>query len=80
MTPILETAIMEMGRKVGDQCFCPSEVVKWMFPQDWPHFMVDVQEVMMDLYRQGKISVTQSGKEIPKDRPPLGPVKIRVIH
>lgn len=80
MTSMLETAILEMGRKAGGKSFCPSEVVKWIYPQDWRHFMVDVEEVMMQLYREGKISVTQSGKEIPKDRLAKGPVRIKVMH
>lgn len=79
MNTILETAILEMGRKNGDKSFCPSEVVKWIFPQDWPHFMVDIQEPMMRLYREGKISITQSGNEIPKEGLPDGPVEIRVL-
>ena len=78
MASVLETAIFEMSRKIGGKSFDPSEVVKWMFPQDWSHFMVDLEEVMMQLYREGKITVTQSGKEIPKDHLPEGPVRIKV--
>ncbi len=79
MTAILETAIFEMGRKARGESFSPTEVVKWIFPQSWPHFLVDVEEVMMRLYREGKISVTQAGKEIQKDQLPEGPVRIRII-
>lgn len=79
MINILETAILEMGRKAGDKTFCPTEVVKWIFPQAWSHFIIDIEEAMMQLYRKGRISVTQSGKEIPKDRLPVGPVRIKVL-
>lgn len=80
MAAILETAIFEMGRKAKGESFSPSEVVKWIFPRAWPHFMADIEEVMMRLYREGKISVTQSGKEIQKDRLPKGPVRIKMIQ
>lgn len=80
MTTVLETAILEMGRKSGNKTFCPSEVVKWIFPQAWSYFMVDIKEAMMQLYREGKISVTQSGQEVAKDRMPDGPVRIKVLH
>ena len=78
MESILETAIFEMGRKMKGESFSPSEVVKWIFPQAWAHFMVDIEEVMMELYREGKISVTQAGKDIPKDHLPKGPVRIKM--
>jgi hypothetical protein len=78
MDSILETAIFEMGRKAKGESFSPAEVVKWIFPQAWTHFMVDIEEVMMKLYREGKISVTLAGEDIPKDHLPKGPVRIKV--
>jgi hypothetical protein len=59
--------------------FCPSEVVRWMYPQDWRHFMEDVRTSMMDLYRHGKIVVTQGGIPIRLDEKPKGPVRIQGI-
>lgn len=75
---ILEQAILEMGRLARGASFAPADVVKWVYPTSWEYFTEDVEEVMMELYREGKIAVTQDDKEIPKDSLPNGPVKITV--
>jgi len=75
---VFETAIMEMGRQRGDKSFCPSEIVRWMYPEDWRLFMDDVREVMMQLYRENKITVSQNGNPIEKEQIPHGPVRITV--
>jgi hypothetical protein len=80
MVKVLETAILEMGRKFGDQSFCPTQVAQWLYPQAWPHFMSDIHQTMMAMYREGKISVCQEGKEIAPDSLPEGPVRIKVMH
>ena len=80
MTSILEIAILEMGRTVSGGVFCPEEVVQWIYPQAWEHFLGEVNEAMMHLYREGMIVVTQEGVEIPKDHAPCGSVKIKLIH
>ena len=72
----LEQAILEMIRRRKATSFCPSEVVRWIYPQDWRHFMPDVQETMMDLYREDKILVTQQGIAVDKNFLPKGPVRI----
>lgn len=76
---ILETAILEMGRIRGHTSFCPSEVVRWLYPQDWRHFMQDIQLEMMRLYREGKLVVLQNNKAIDPLELPVGPVRIRVL-
>lgn len=73
---ILGLAILEMCRMRGDKCFCPSEVVRWIYPRSWRCFMPDVRLSMMDLYRQGKIKVTQKGEKVPLEEIPVGPVRI----
>ena len=78
MKTILETAIMEMGRQRGGNNFCPSEIVRWLFPQDWRRFMPDIQEEMMRLYEEGKITVMQKGIPVEKGPIPRGPVRIKV--
>lgn len=67
-----------MGRKSKGKSFEPSEVAKWIFPEDWRHFVVDVEEVMMQLHREGKITVTQDGLEVAKDQIPQGEIRITV--
>lgn len=73
---ILRQAILEMLRMQRNSSFCPSEVVRWIYPQDWRHFMEDVQVEMMELYREGKIDVTQEGIAVDLDQLPLGSVMI----
>lgn len=75
-TNILRQAILEMLRMQRNSSFCPSKVVRWIYPQHWRHFMEDVQVEMMELYREGKIDVTQQGVAIDQDHLPLGPVRI----
>ena len=72
----LRQAILEMARMHQDRSFCPSEVVRWLFPQDWKYFMQDVREEMMDLYREGAILVTQKGNAIDPSTEPKGPLRI----
>ncbi len=70
---------MEMGRLSRGAGFSPSDVVKWVYPTSWEYFTEDVEDTMMELYREGKIAVTQDDKEIPKDRMPEGQVRIMVV-
>lgn len=76
---ILEQAILEMGRLSRGAGFSPSDVVRWVYPTSWEYFTKDVEDTMMELYRQGKIAVTQNDQEIPKDQLPSGQVTITVI-
>ena len=76
---ILEQAILEMGRLSRGASFAPWDVVKWVYPTSWEYFTEDVEEAMMELYREGRIAVTQNDKEIPKDRIPEGPVRINIM-
>jgi hypothetical protein len=62
---LLETAILEMGRMKAGSPFLPSDVVKWIYPQDWEHFIPEVLDAMMSLYKAEKISITKNG--IPVD-------------
>ena len=77
---ILQQAILEMGRLSQGASFSPSDVVKWVYPTSWEYFMMEVEEAMMELYRQGKISVTQGDSEIAKDLVPDGPLRITLIE
>lgn len=77
-TDILRVAILEMGRIRGDKSFCPSEVVRWLYPVDWRYFMPDIQIKMMELYKAGEITITQKGKAVSKEQMPIGPVRIKI--
>ena len=76
---ILALSIMEMGRMKKGQSFCPSEVVKWLYPQDWEFFLVDIKSEMMHLYQEGKVLVTQNGIPVNPDVIPVGPVRISSV-
>ncbi|MCL6259646.1 DUF3253 domain-containing protein [Aquiflexum sp. TKW24L] len=75
--PILAIAIMEMCRAKKGESFCPSEVVKWIYPESWQHFMEDVLVEMMKLYQIGMIEVTQNKIPISPDRIPKGELRIK---
>lgn len=73
---VLRTAILDFCRRRKGKSFCPSEVVRQMYPEDWRLFMPDIQETMMDMYREGFIQVTQGGELVDPNYPPKGPVRI----
>lgn len=75
---ILNLAIMEMAKRKKGESFCPSEVVRWIYPFDWQFFMEDVNEAMMNLYRRGWIKVTQKNQDIDPNFLPNGPVRIQL--
>ena len=77
---ILSLAIMEMAKRRQDKSFCPSEVVRWIYPHDWRHFMEEVREAMMDLYRKGLVEVTQNNQLVDINFLPNGPVRIALIR
>ncbi len=77
---ILRLAILEMIRMRGDSPFCPSEVVKWIYPNAWEHFMEEVRIEMMQLYQLGKIIVTHDGKPLNPKEKPAGAIRISGIR
>lgn len=73
---VLRTAILDFVRRRKRKSFCPSEVVRQMFPEDWEQFMPDIREEMMRMFREGLIQVTQGGIPIDQTQNPKGPVRI----
>jgi hypothetical protein len=74
---ILSIAIMEMCRLKNEESFCPSEVIKWIYPESWQYFLEDVLIEMMKLYQAGMIEVTNNQIPIPPDRIPDGELRIK---
>jgi hypothetical protein len=73
---VLRTAILDFCRRRKNRTFCPSEVVRQLFPQDWELFMPDIHKEMMQMYREGLIKVTQKGIPIDPSQDPRGQVRI----
>ena len=61
---VLRTAILDMLRRKKQQSFYASEVVKQMFPEDWEHFLEDVNEAALELHRNGLISIQGAETEL----------------
>jgi hypothetical protein len=59
---ILEIAILEMCRLKKDESFSPTDVVKWIYPQHWDHFISEAKEAMIELHRLGKIIVMENNE------------------
>ncbi len=76
---VLRVAILDFCKRRKPKSFCPSEVVRRMFPQDWELFMPDIRAEMMELYREGLIQVTQKGTPIDPMANPTGPVRISAV-
>ena len=74
---VLRTAILEMCRQRKEEDFCPSQVVKTMFPEDWEQFLEEVISVAIEMNRAGLILITQNGLAVETDFFPTGPFKIR---
>jgi methyl coenzyme M reductase subunit D len=76
---VLRVAILDFCKRRKGKSFCPSEVVRQIFPEDWRIFMPDVQKVMLEMYQEGIIEVTQKGLPVPPEKIPVGPVRISPV-
>lgn len=76
---VLRVAILDFCARRKEKSFCPSEVVRRVFPEDWELFMTDIQKEMMEMYREGLIQVTQKGMPVDPTKNPKGPVRISAI-
>jgi len=76
---VLRTAILEMCRQKKNDPFCPSDVVKRMFPEDWEEFLEEVKSVAMELNREGSILILQNEKPIDPEFQPIGQIWISRI-
>jgi hypothetical protein len=76
---ILEIAILEMGRMKNGKSFSSSEVVKWIYPQDWSSFLPDLLEAMIILYKEGKIRTAHNEIPVAPDEKNIGFLQITLI-
>lgn len=80
LNSILETGIMEMGRQSNGKPFKATDVLKWIYPEDWRHFMPDIQEEITRLKELNKICITQDYGVPPMKGEVEGDVWIIVIQ
>lgn len=76
---MISSKIMEYAVKRGvEKTFCPSEVARELFPENWCEKMEMVREVADDLVQENKIVVLQNGV-IRNDLPSKlkGPIRLR---
>lgn len=77
---VLKTAILEMCRQKKNQDFCPSEVVKLMFPEDWEQFNEEVNTKAMEMNREGLIVINQNETVLKADSFPPSTFRISGLN
>lgn len=46
-----------------DKTYCPSEVARELFPQNWREMMDQIREIGFEMAHEGKLTVLQKGIE-----------------
>jgi hypothetical protein len=59
---ILVLATMEMAKRKKNTAFCSSEVVKWIYPNDWEWFLEEENKALNWLFDKGYISQEDGGQ------------------
>ena len=77
---ILEIAILEMGRMKKGNSFAASDVVKWIYPQDWSSFLPDLLEAMIKLYKEEKIRTSLNEIPMAPDTRNFGSLQITLVQ
>lgn len=62
--PIIERILSTAQARGSEKTFCPSEIARELFPEDWRAHMQDVVEVAIALQRQEKVLITQKGEPV----------------
>jgi hypothetical protein len=74
----IKDAILNMAVERGPaKSLCPSEVARYLFPEDWESHMEEVRRVARQLHNRGDIEITQKG-EVIKDLNVKGPIRIKL--
>ncbi len=72
-------SVLAMAEERGtEKTFCPSEIARELFPDDWRTHMNDVVAVAISLQKQGKVLITQKGEPVDIDHI-KGPIRIKRI-
>ncbi|WP_339901408.1 hypothetical protein [uncultured Cyclobacterium sp.] len=63
---ILVQATMEMAKRKKGNAFCPTEVLKWIYPTDWQSFLDEEYKAVNWLHEKGCIALADEGKSLSK--------------
>ncbi|MGM9478070.1 DUF3253 domain-containing protein [Pedobacter sp. GSP4] len=75
---IAEKIILLAMERGASKSICPSEIARFLFPDDWRAHMGEVVASAIELERQGKIMITQKG--VPVDPVQIrGPIRLKFI-
>jgi len=69
---ILETALLEMCRERKKEFFYPEDIIRQMYPEDWKHFLPELDSLIKYLLRIGQVEIQDSKIE-------NGRIKIRCL-
>jgi hypothetical protein len=53
---------MEMAKQKKNTAFCSSEVVKWVYPNDWESFLEEENKASKWLFDNGFISIEEGDR------------------
>lgn len=74
----VQNTILQMATDRGtDKTICPSEVARALFGEQWRKHMDEVRAEAVELYKAGKVLMTQKGELVDPDHI-KGPVRIRI--
>jgi hypothetical protein len=75
---ILVLATMEMAKRKKNTAFCSSEVVKWVYPNDWECFLEEENKALNWLFDNGYISLENGGQSDNMKSADIGFAKIKL--
>tara|TARA_R110002074_G_scaffold218282_3_gene388709 strand:+ start:320 stop:610 length:291 start_codon:yes stop_codon:yes gene_type:complete len=63
---ILVQATMEMAKRKRGNAFCPTDVLKWIYPTDWQSFIDEEYKAVNWLHERGCIALEDEGARLSK--------------
>jgi len=83
MQPVSDTRIREailtlLQFRGREKSLCPSEVARYLEPEEWRPLMDPVRAVALHLRQEGKIRITRGGQELTGPDLKCGPVRLKL--
>ncbi|WDF68690.1 DUF3253 domain-containing protein [Sphingobacterium oryzagri] len=75
---IIESILSTAQARGDEKTFCPSEIARELFPENWRAHMQEVVEAAIGLQKQGKVVITQKGEPVDIDHI-KGPIRIKGV-